>query len=372
MENASTEWSKVLQAANSGDGFAVDHLVEGKLKGILPAFVEEAFEEQCFLFWSRDGEYTEEIRAACTAHDPLEPAVQRDVDVVVLDVRFIDPSSAHRFLGIGMEGEFAVSVTYHAKSAKSIRVLIWEEDSREDGELYVRVRGWEASGFKLVREWTPRTRVSSARTRISFGKPESERPSILFKGRSVCYTIKTSEQIPQNKSATGVKRGNVNLTLRVGLREPVVGSEDDLVVMRVQAECIVVPEVGKGVKSVRVRSVCKIGGSQGSCSLVDGNSGHQEEGATDYCNWKYGGDVFDCGRTHLIDSARQTHSLLRPDTLWMLSSKGLQAVTVATEHEMGESEGKVGIKARLSRLFSDESGNKLVTCSRHLRISVRS
>lgn len=373
METTSTEWSKLLQAANSGDGFAVDHLVEGKLKGILPAFVEDAFEEQCFLFWSRDGDYTEEIRAACTAHDPLEAADQRDADVVVLDVRFIDPSSTHRFLGMGLEGEFAFSISFHPKSGKSIRILIWEEDSRIDGDLYVRVQGWEASGFKLVREWTSRSRVSSARTRTSFSRQEIAKEPVTFKGRSVSYTIKTLTQTPQRKASTGLKRGDVSLTLKVGLREPIMGSEDDLVVMRVQAESVVRPQIEKGVKSIRVRSVCKINGSQGSCSLVDGNQGSHEDGATDYCNWKYGGDAFDCGRTHIIDCARQTSSPLKPDTLWMLSSKGLQGVAIMTEHEICESEDreKPGIKARLSRFFSEESTvNKIITCNRHLRISV--
>lgn len=373
MEPTSTERSKLLQAANSGDGFAVDHMVEAKLKGILPVFIEDAFEELCFLFWSRDGDYTEEIRAACTAHDPFEAAEQRDADVVVLDVRFIDPSSTSKFLGIGLEGEFAMSISFHPRSTKSIRVLIWEEDSRADGDLYMRVKGWEASGFKLVREWTPKSRVSSARTRTSFTRERQEKEPVVFKGRSVAYTIKTLAQTPHNKSSTGVKRGDVNLTLKIGLREPIMGAEDDLVVMRVQVDCVVTPQVEKGVKSVRIRSVCKINGAQASCSLVDGNSGSHEEGATDYCNWKYGGDAFDCGRTHLMDAERQTCSPLRPDTLWMLSSKALQSVAVATEHEIsaGGGQEKTSIKARLSRMFSEDGDiNRLVTCNRYLKIFV--
>lgn len=158
------EWGQLVAAANSGDGTAVDHLIDARLKNELPPHEEQTFAESCFCYWTRDGPYTKEIRAGAAAHDPEELSSARDANATRMDFRFIEASHMSRLLGIGFEGSWDVSVTFHPHSAIAMRVHMVEEPF--DSDLYLKSRTWVRSGYKLVREWK-RSRVSSVRQNFS-------------------------------------------------------------------------------------------------------------------------------------------------------------------------------------------------------------
>lgn len=377
MDTTPHEWDRLLVAANAGDGFAIDHIVEARLRGTLPAALREANEDQCFLMWSRDGEYCDDVKEAAAAHDPSEPSAFRDEDVSVLDVRFVDTTSTCSFMGLGVDGCYDINISFHPRSSKPIRVLLREEESEaadDEQDVYEKSKMWEASGYKLIREWTPRSKVASARTRTSFdGRQPTKAHSDNFKGRSVVYTIKTLTERAQGKPPAGSSRGaEADLDVHFGIREPMPDAEDPSPVAKIATSARIVPRQKKGCSSVRIRSTLRIATNAGACSLVDCDSGVQREGG--WCNWQFGAHRFECGRS-AVQSAGMLPSELRSNSLWLLSTKPVRTMTIVSDNEVSDAteEDKRGIKSKLSRLFSDErAARPPLTSHKSLEVSIAS
>ncbi|GAQ85048.1 hypothetical protein KFL_002190020 [Klebsormidium nitens] len=235
-----------------------------------------------------------------------EPVAFWDEDVSVLDVRFVNASSACSFLGLGLEGDYDISISFHPRSAKPIRVLLMEESGADatddDPDVLERSKMWESSGYKVLREWTPRSRVSSRRTSFD-GRPPPKAQKDNFKGRSVVYTIRTLSARMQGKSNKGA---DSDLDLRLGIREPMPEADDSSLVLKVTTITRVLPRQEKGCTSVRAVSSVRITTSAGARSLVDCDTGSHQVGIFErfgnavYCNWIFGGHTFECGRTAVV------------------------------------------------------------------------
>jgi hypothetical protein len=366
MDTTQQEWDKLLNAANGGDGFAIDHIVEGRLRGSLPPSLRDAYEAQCFLMWSRDGDYTADLKKAAAAHDPSEPVAFRDDDVSVLDVRFVDASSACSFLGLSLEGDFDISISFHPRSTKPIRVLLREESGADgaddDPDVLERSKMWESSGYKVLREWTPRSRVSFRRTSFD-GRPPPKAQNDNFKGRSVVYTIRTLSARMQGKSNKGA---DSDLDVRLGIREPMPEADDSSLVLKVTTIARISPRQEKGGTSVRAVSSVRITTSAGACSLVDCDTGSHQVGIFErlgnavYCNWIFGGHTFECGRTAVVPLTSPAESEFCANSFWLLASKGSRSMHLESNNEVSDASevDKRGLKAKLSRIFSDDKSAK--------------
>ncbi|GAQ91108.1 hypothetical protein KFL_007280070 [Klebsormidium nitens] len=204
------EWGRLIAAANAGDGMAVDHLIDARLKGELPKNEEQAFEESCFLYWFRDGPYSQEARKNATSHDPEESSLSRDKNANRMDFRFVEASHMSRLLGLGLEGSWDVSVTFHPHSPIKVRVHMVEEPEAPKVDAYTQSRAWQRSGYKLVREWK-RARVASVRQNPSM--QAFQRRGQLARG--VSYIIQCF-----SSTSKGSSRGAVaDLTLKASLGE---------------------------------------------------------------------------------------------------------------------------------------------------------
>jgi hypothetical protein len=369
METTQQEWDKLLTAANGGNGFAIDHIVEGRLRHALPASLREAYKDQCFLMWSRDGEYADDVKAAAAAHDPTESAAFRDEDVSVLDVRFVDVASACKFIGLGVEGDYDISISFQKRSAKPIRMLLREEEGiGADGDKFERSKMWEASGFKLVREWTPRSSIASVRSRTSLdGRPPTKAQNENFKGRSVVYAIRTLTQKMQNKSGRGAE---ASLEVRFGLREPLPDAEDSSLVVRVSTCGRILTRAEKGCFSIRAASLVRIASTAGACSLIDCDAGGHREGSAVYCNWQFGGHMFECGRT-AVTPLGSPSAELSTTSFWLLAARVIRTMTIDWDNELtdaSEAEDKRGFRAKFLRIFSDNRSARPVLS--HKRMDV--
>lgn len=385
MEVTPEQWSHMFATASHGDGFAVDHIIEGKLNGRLPKHLEDEFEERCFLFWSRDGPYTDEIRASCAMHDPEERAALRDENAARLDVRFIDPSSMLRFIGIGLEGNYDISISFHPESRKAYRVHIREETDDDEMDLYKKSKLWEATGYKLVREWKVRPRVASVRTigtsSMRTSASSAEPADRISKGRSVVYTLETVGKTVQNKSGRWLKKAEVDLTVHMGLREPEVDVKDSASVMKVATLAFARP-LATDAEGHRVRIASKVDmrSSGGLCSLVDSDVG-KSNGVLDvmeYRNGQFGDSSFDCGSTDVFDLGTRPGSAHSSSTFWVLRSSDVRSFLIKVEHELEEMKGDSngGLKEKFVRLFSTDAGatskSRTVVCSRVLKVYVMS
>lgn len=155
-----------------------------------------------------DTPYTRESKTDATLHDPEELGTTRDANATRMDFRFIEASHMSRLVGIGMEGSWDVSVTFHPHSRIPLRVLMVEEPARSN--LYLSSRSWVRNGYKLVREWK-RSRIMSARQH--FSPLRIEKKGVV--SRTVAYTIRcANSQATSNQ--TSLTSG---LALQVSLSE---------------------------------------------------------------------------------------------------------------------------------------------------------
>jgi hypothetical protein len=370
MNTTDREWSRFLQMANEGDGFAVDHLVEGKLRGCLPSLVEDSFVDQCHVYWTRDSPYTEESKISASIHDIGEATECRDGGAVRMDFRVVDEASMRRLIGIGIDGNFEVSVTFHPNSDKKIRAELREEAaSRDDLPLLDRVRGWEAIGFKMVREWTQKRKVSSARTIGAFVPPTED---FLRGSRAVSYTLIFLPRLMHGKTSKGVKKGIVESKVVFGLREDPDAENTKLHVMRLQLFSDFVPTLDRKManENCTIRTNMKIQtGSHGA--FVDGNCEKSDASSVVYTHGNFGSPKFDCGQTSSMSVRADPQSSFSCNTLWMLTPGVTERVTIGIEHEMGdecEGEKKVVTRGKMLRWLWDTPKPSACVKSMHINM----
>lgn len=349
MNTSDAEWSRLLSMANEGDGFAVDHLVEGKLRGCLPPLVEDSFDEQCFLYWTRDSLYTEEVRKSASCHDMEESEEVRDRDTVRIEFRLVDEKAMRRLIGIGLEGSYEVSVSFHPHSQKKVRVELQEELEEKGGmPLLSKVRAWEAMGFKMVRDWAQRRRTSSVRT-LKTLHPQATAEQVQSRG--VWYSLLTLP-VTLNGRSKSHKKGLVKNRFFFGLREDPDDERSTLHVMRLKVTTDFFSNPGSATNDTCIQSRMKIQTST-KCELVDGECSRSESGV-EYSNGTFGSTSFDCGKTDNLGK----DSSFSCDTLWMLTPGVSERVTVGIEYELGvgpETEARGFTKLNLLKWLCNSS-----------------
>ena len=332
--NSPEEWSRILTSANEHDGFAIDTLIKGKLNGVLSDEADYEFEQRCFLSWIKDGNFDGDMEELCKLQTFAESTEERDDNASRLDVRFVDPRSMARFIGIGLEGDFEVSITYHPNSEKPTRVYLRELERVSDADLQARVDSWEDRGYKQCREWMPRP-SSSKRAASSSLKSLSDLISPL-KGRVVTYWIQfASVEVPFKSSRiAGSKETLADLTLRMSLREPAADGTDTDGLMKISVLSTVTPLQVGAFESFSVVSKIEIRGAQNMCKFVDGriDQASAEARTADYCNGKHGDSSFDCGRTDMFSTRDREGSDLSVDTFWMVSARSMKSLQVKSQH----------------------------------------
>ncbi|GAQ89840.1 hypothetical protein KFL_005680070 [Klebsormidium nitens] len=339
------EWSRLVAAASAGDGMAVDHLIEARLKGELPPSEEQAFEESCFLYWFRDGPYSQEARKNATSHDPEESNLSRDKNASRMDFRFIEASHMSRLLGLGLEGSWDVSVTFHPHSSNKVRVHIVEEPEAPKVDWYAQSRAWQRSGYKLVREWK-RARVASVRQNLSM-QAFQKRGQLA---RSVSYIIQCFSSTSKGTSRSAV----ADLTLKASLGETDEedpGSSTNILRVLLSATCTATNELG-GQVSHRGQ-IDLYGGS--FCSLADWSVKESAKlDVPDSCDAHHGASTLRCNRLDDLSGVGDV-SDMQLDTMWLLQDKGMHTFRASVKHELevARESRKSKLLGRVSRLFQD-------------------
>jgi hypothetical protein len=351
------EWGQLVAAANDGDGPAVDHLIDARLKNELPPSEEQIFAESCFCYWTRDGPYTKDSRTGAAAHDPGELSSARDANATRMDFRFIEASHMSRLLGIGFEGSWDVSVTFHPHSTTTVRIHMVEEQ-REKGEkgtdLYSTVRSWVRSGYKLVREWK-RSRVSSMRQNFSAYRKG-------FVARKVVYSVRcvSAQTLSDKHSPKGAIQSVASgLTMRMALSEsPSMpessgGSGRDGAGNVLQVSTCAVCTVGtsnSGDSFAHRVQLDLYGGS--CCNLADWGSD-----ANDSIDAQHGASTLRCIRSEVLNSSADV-SEMQVNTAWLLSAKGIHTFRASVHHDMELTDAKkVKGFGRVTRFFKDRQNS---------------
>lgn len=344
------EWGKLIGAANTGNGMAVDHLIDARLKNELPPNEAQSFAESCFMYWMRDEPYTKEDRETASLHDPEEAPTTRDAQATRMDFRFIEAAHMARLLGVGLEGVWDVSVTFHPYSSTTVRVNFVQqakEAASEDG-LYSRTRLWMRSGYKLVREWK-RARITSARQ--TFSDPRFERKAAA--SRCVPYRVRcltSQEMLPKGNPVQSAASG---LTLRICLVDSGVAEEigSSANVLRVAAEAVCTASSVGGLQGgVLYRGQLDLYGGS-FCSLADWSS--RDDG--DSIDAQHGDSTIRCIRSEALSGAAEV-SDIQLSTCWLLQAKGMHTFRASVRHEIepGSAVAKEGrILGRMKRLFRE-------------------
>lgn len=346
------EWGQLVAAANSGDGTAVDHLIDARLKNELPPREEQTFAESCFLYWTRDGAYTRESKTSAAAHEPEELSSARDFNATRMDFRFIEASHMSRLLGIGFEGSWDVSVTFHPHSAIAVRILMIEEQGGGGGEgngqqeLYSKTRSWVRSGYKLVREWK-RARVSSVRQ--NFASSKQDKKGLI--SRQVVYTVRSAnaQALAPKKVIESIASG---LTLRLSLSESPLGAGEDAPtsVLRIATSAVCTAGSTSSCNSVYHRGQLDLYGGS-FCSLADWST---RADATDSIDAQHGASTLRCVRSETLSSTSEV-SEMELSTVWLLHARGMHTFRASVNHELStETSAKTGkLFGRMARVFKD-------------------
>lgn len=348
------DWGRLFSAANAGDPLAIDHLIDARLKGELPHNDAQTFEESCFMYWIKDSVFTQEAKMNAALHDSQESDhLNRDKNATCIQLRFIEAAHMSRLLGLGLNGNWDISVTFHPHSHLKIRVhMVEEAPAAGQADMHARSRAWQRAGFKLVREWK-RTRVASVR---QFASLRLMRPSL--DARNVTYSI-----LCATKTATSNNDRSASSALRIdaSLSEVV---EDQSKVFRVSVSAICSASNGGTGKVNHTGQLDLYGGS--FCSLADWNSTDM----SDSVDAQHGGTTFRCTRSEELQSAAEI-SEMSIGTVWLLQSTGMHTFRASVRHELENSSlpRKGKLLSRVSRLFRD-SGSAAAVMSLSNALSV--
>jgi hypothetical protein len=323
------DWAVVLKAANGGDSLAIDYLIGAKLKEELPSNVNQIFTESCFLYWIKDGPYDDVTKKFATIYEPDESSEKRDTDACRIDVRFIDAVSMSRFLGLGLEGSWKATITFHPLSTKKIRVSMTIQESQIS---------FHQMEYKLVRSWKS-PRVNSVRTIAGLPRKGNS--------RGIWYVIKPSSEKAQ-------------LTMHISLSET-----PECKVLGADATAICINLLDQpGVASNHRVQVDMFGGN--FCSVADWNA-DPSVGAVD-CHH---------GSTHFRFTASEEIltvsdvSEMRVSTMWLLQGDEMHTFRVSANHE-NKPALRREIVGKLSKWFSESpvKSKQMITTLNSLSIFV--
>lgn len=357
------EWGRLIAAANAGDGMAIDHLIDARLKAELPPGEEQTFEECCFLYWIRDGSYSQDARKNASLHDQEESSLSRDKNATRIDFRFIEASHMSRLLGLGLEGSWDVSVTFHPHSPIKVRVHLVEEPEASKVDLYALSRSWQRSGYKVVREWK-RARVASVRTHTSV-QPFQKRGHLA---RGISYIIQCVRS--QSAHSKGMTRSILSdLALKVSLSESDVEEPSDCTsIMRVSVSAVCSAGSDPAARASHRGQVDLYGGN--FCSLADW-SVRECAGLDmpDSVDAQHGATTIRCTRLQDLSGAAD----MQLDTVWLLTSKDMHTFRASVKHELEATRDTPGRKnnlmGRFSRLFR-EPASPVLSVSKSLSMYV--
>jgi hypothetical protein len=352
------DWGRLIGAANAGDSLATDHLIDAFLKGELPEQEEQTFEESCVMYWVKDAPYSHEAKTNAMSHDSQESSINRDKNASCMHFRFTEAAHMSRLLGLGLQGFWEVSVTFHPHSHLKIRVHMVEEEPRAQPDLYAKTRAWQRAGFKIVREWK-RLRIISVRQH--FPSQPLQRPSL--DARNVTYSILCASKTTTSEDAASGLR--IDAALSTG-----EGDEQATNVFRVSASAIFTAANASAGKGVCHKGELNLYGGS-FCSLADWQS--KEDPNTemrDSIDAHHGATTFRCTRSEAMQSATDI-SEMSIETVWLLHSTGMHTFRASVQHELEilkRPQGK--LLSRVSRLFRDSTTAAVVSLSHSLSIYV--